>query len=78
MRMAQILYSHLKEEFELQGSELQGKLGSWMEAGMEHRSLSRGLSLVIQLLKKSIGIDSNDGFNVGGIRDKLEKVLKVY
>ena len=76
MRISQALFERLKERFELDGSELQGKIASWMESGKELKGLIRGLKSAIETLKKAGKVKDAIGNirSAGSMRDKLELV----
>ena len=76
MRISQALFERLKERFELDGSELQGKIASWMESGKELKGLIRGLKSAIETLKKAGKVKDAIGNirSAGSMRDKLEMV----
>lgn len=76
MRVSLGLFNRLQQRFTEMGGELQGKLGSWMEAGMEHGNLIRGLKRVIYMLKtvKKAKQSVDNIKSAGSPREKLEMV----
>lgn len=76
MKISQALFDRLNIQFMEKGSELQGKITSWMEAGVEHSNLVKGLKNIIQLLRTGESVmDKLDRIkNAGSPREKLQMV----